>query len=503
MPSLPPRPTRLSVTELPFYVFLVTLGLCLFRAADLPSLDVGVGGTTLSIGPADPALLVTAVLAVRELWLRRRVPSPWLLGAIAAFAVLIVLSAIPNSAGAVTAAGKLSDFAVLALGAAAFIDTRQRFADLAWFLVAFCTVAVAWGAVEFVVNGGKRQGSFMGEHDLAALSTMALVLGLAYLFDRDRRPPTVGLVGIVVGAVGIVLGASLASVLGLYLGAVAMVALALVRRDLRRRAVVVTVLICAAVTAGTYGLRSADLGFLQSWFGPPPETPGQYAASWSHRLIYVYIGGPGLPRQPGLRHRLGGRAAAARLRAVSRRRARALLRPAAALLPAGDGHADPAADVGSGALRAGTRRSRALRRAGRARDPRRGRRRPPAAAGRAVGRAGLRAAGLARGDRRRDRRSGALRRLAAGGALLAGARRRGGPSGRAGADDVSLSIVHVIARLNVGGAALHVLQLAHEQARRGHDVVVVAGTLAAGEESMEYVADELGVRPAPAARAAA
>ena len=53
--------------------------------------------------------------------------------------------------------------------------------------------------------------------------------------------------------------------------------------------------------------------------------------------------------------------------------------------------------------------------------------------------------------------------------------------------------MHVIARLNVGGAALHVLQLAHEQARRGHDVIVVAGTLAAGEESMEYVAEELGV----------
>jgi len=59
---------------------------------------------------------------------------------------------------------------------------------------------------------------------------------------------------------------------------------------------------------------------------------------------------------------------------------------------------------------------------------------------------------------------------------------------------VSLSIVHVIARLNVGGAALHVLQLAREQSRRGHDVIVVAGTLAAGEESMEYVADELGVQ---------
>jgi glycosyltransferase involved in cell wall biosynthesis len=55
-------------------------------------------------------------------------------------------------------------------------------------------------------------------------------------------------------------------------------------------------------------------------------------------------------------------------------------------------------------------------------------------------------------------------------------------------------ILHVIARLNVGGAALHVLQLAREQERRGHNVMVVAGTLAEGEESMEYVADELGVQ---------
>ena len=57
----------------------------------------------------------------------------------------------------------------------------------------------------------------------------------------------------------------------------------------------------------------------------------------------------------------------------------------------------------------------------------------------------------------------------------------------------SLRIVHAIARLNVGGAALHVLQLAREQQRRGNDVLVVAGTLATGEESMDYVAEELDV----------
>ena len=56
-----------------------------------------------------------------------------------------------------------------------------------------------------------------------------------------------------------------------------------------------------------------------------------------------------------------------------------------------------------------------------------------------------------------------------------------------------LRIVHAIARLNVGGAALHVMELAAEQVRRGNDVVVVAGTLAEGEESMEWRAEELGL----------
>lgn len=56
-----------------------------------------------------------------------------------------------------------------------------------------------------------------------------------------------------------------------------------------------------------------------------------------------------------------------------------------------------------------------------------------------------------------------------------------------------MKIVHAIARLNVGGAALSVLELAAGQQRRGHDVLVVAGRIPAGEASMENVADSLGV----------
>lgn len=56
-----------------------------------------------------------------------------------------------------------------------------------------------------------------------------------------------------------------------------------------------------------------------------------------------------------------------------------------------------------------------------------------------------------------------------------------------------MKIVHVIARLNVGGAALSVLELAAGQQRRGHEVVVVAGRIPPGEASMEHLAQELGV----------
>ena len=225
------------------------------------------------------------------------------------------------------------------------------------------------------------------------------------------RPPAVGLVGIGVGTVGIVLGASLASVLGLYLAAVAMVALALARHDLRRRAVVVTV--ADLRRRDSRDLRRArrrsrlspvlvraaagDAGAVRRELEPPADLR-------LHRR-------PRLPRQPVLRHRLGGRAAASRLRPVPPRRARALPRPAAALLPAGDRHADPAADVRSGALRARPRRSGVLPRARRPRDRPRGGRGPEAAAGRAVGRAGVRPARLAR--RRSAARSPARRSSAA------------------------------------------------------------------------------------------
>jgi glycosyltransferase involved in cell wall biosynthesis len=56
-----------------------------------------------------------------------------------------------------------------------------------------------------------------------------------------------------------------------------------------------------------------------------------------------------------------------------------------------------------------------------------------------------------------------------------------------------IRVLRVIARLNVGGPALHVTYLARGLAARGYETTLVAGDVARGEESMAFVAEHAGV----------
>ncbi len=60
-----------------------------------------------------------------------------------------------------------------------------------------------------------------------------------------------------------------------------------------------------------------------------------------------------------------------------------------------------------------------------------------------------------------------------------------------------IRILRVIARLNMGGPALHVAYLAKGLQSRGYETTLVAGRLARGEDSMSFVADELGIEVVP------
>jgi len=55
-------------------------------------------------------------------------------------------------------------------------------------------------------------------------------------------------------------------------------------------------------------------------------------------------------------------------------------------------------------------------------------------------------------------------------------------------------VLRVIARLNVGGPALHVAYLSAGLTERGYDTTLVAGSIGRGEESMAYVLEEAGTR---------
>jgi glycosyltransferase involved in cell wall biosynthesis len=56
-----------------------------------------------------------------------------------------------------------------------------------------------------------------------------------------------------------------------------------------------------------------------------------------------------------------------------------------------------------------------------------------------------------------------------------------------------IRVLRLIARLNMGGPALHVSYLTKGLDERGYETTLVAGSLARGESSMSFVAEELGI----------
>ena len=296
------KPQWRSAVDLPLIVLATATVLSLIRSIDQPSFTVEVAGSEVTFVLADAAIAVLAGFCLQRLLGRGSLPRPAraLTIAAAAFSAWLFLSSAANGATAVIAAAKLLEYGVLALGFVLFVRRRLQLWLLVGVLVAFTVVAVAYGLLAFFdapfVESrfpGRRQPSFLGEHDLAALSTMTLAVALAALFTPRHRLGRLPLVAGIAGAIGVVLGAAVAGLLGLYLTAGAIVAVAAARREARKRAVLLTLLITAAISVGVLSLRSGDLGaFLRSvGIGERQEDPFGNAASWNERLIDAYIGG--------------------------------------------------------------------------------------------------------------------------------------------------------------------------------------------------------------------
>jgi O-antigen ligase/polysaccharide polymerase Wzy-like membrane protein len=284
------RPTR----ELPFYVLCAAVAGSMFRSVDEPSVGIHVGGTNVAVVPTDLAIAVLAVFCIGALLGRRSLPQPArsITAAAVAFGAWLLVSSALNGFTTLVGGVKVLEYGVLALGAILFVRRRAQLWQFVWLIVLLAAVADLWAIRGFFEHPGARQSSFTGAHDLAALCSMALIVTFAALFSRRHRLGRLPLAAGIVGVVGVVLGAALASLLGLYLGALAVVLLAAFRRALTPRPVVVTAVLLAVCTAGSLSLRQGELGFLNEWFGSTQNAaPGQYAASWSQRLVFTYIDG--------------------------------------------------------------------------------------------------------------------------------------------------------------------------------------------------------------------
>jgi O-antigen ligase len=257
---------------------------------------VPLGSTHLGLELSDLAVTLVALAAV---WEGVRAgfaplrPALWLLLSIAVLMFWIFLRSQSLEHG-VTAA-KFAEYALLA--ASTPLVLRRR-AD--WELVA--AVIVAWSVAATIVGlvqifgadiadawaAGRRQPSFLGHSDFAALSAFALGIGLAAVLLANRG---IGWVGVVSGAIGVMLSGASAGLLGVVAGTAGLLVAIARRRHVAVRDIAVSVATVAVVAAGVTTLRAGDFEQFLKFLGVRSEQRTNTGVeTYSHHTLLAYIG---------------------------------------------------------------------------------------------------------------------------------------------------------------------------------------------------------------------
>ena len=194
---------------------------------------------------------------------------------------------------------KFGEYALLAPAVPLLVRRAQDLALVLGMFVLWSAVATTVALVQFfgvdifdAWNPGWRQPSFLGHHDLAALSAVVIGLAVAGILLGSRRLPTPRLfaVALVASALGLVVAGSLAAAIGFAVGALAAAFVARRRFELSSQRFIALLALVAVVAAGVTAIRADSLEEFVRFLGISEQREPEGVETYSQRTVLAYIG---------------------------------------------------------------------------------------------------------------------------------------------------------------------------------------------------------------------
>jgi O-antigen ligase len=194
---------------------------------------------------------------------------------------------------------KFVEYALLAVAVPLLVRRMQDLTIFLGTLVLWSAVASAVALAQFfgldvfdAWNAGWRQPSFLGHHDLAALSAIAAGLAAAGIAGGRRRIPAARLFAVALGsgALGLMLAGSIAAAGGFAIGAIGLLLAARSRFAPSRRRVAALFALVAVVAVGVIAIRADSLEQFVRFLGVRGDEPPQGVETYSQRTVLAYIG---------------------------------------------------------------------------------------------------------------------------------------------------------------------------------------------------------------------